>query len=362
MAAVEKEEDNKVLSEHLSTFKKIISSKLDPSKKVALFSHRCPDPDAIGSMMGMAWLLQNAFGVESTSFFDGQIAHPQNGAICNLLDPQLIPVQEYEPENYCLNILLDTVPANAGIGDKKVDFDIVVDHHKEIPNGTFKGLFINLRAGSCCATVLQLFDLSNRFFEHDVDHDRKVATAMIAGIVTDTENMLSDDTTSYEFEAFSRLFEFRDQLSLKDIVSFKRPKFWIDTKAAAVASAKIDSEGLAVVGLGIIPEKQRDLIADMADDMIKWMSVETAIVFAIVQGDRIEGSVRSDNASVSVSDFCKRLAGSHGQGGGKQGKGAYKYDLAGAGIDADEPEEIKTKLWEVIKEKEWHRITRLAKK
>jgi hypothetical protein len=108
---------------------------------------------------------------------------------------------------------------------------------------------------------------------------------------------MSDDSTELEFKAFSELFQYRNSEFLKQIVFFKRPKFWIDKKAEGCSEAKINDEGYAVVGLGLIPEKQRDLIADMAEEMVSWASVETAIAFGVVGGDRIEASVRSLNPS-----------------------------------------------------------------
>lgn len=333
--------------------------------KVAIFTHRCPDPDAIGSMMGLQWLLLKSFGLESDLFYDGEVSHPQNGIMVNLLDPGLKRVSEaYKQENYIARILVDTIPDNAGIASYQIQFDIVVDHHRELPQN-FGGVIIHRKCGSCSSIIYDMmkhFIKSEDWLSDDVDGDMKVATALIAGIVTDTEYMMSDDSTELEFKAFSELFEYRISSFLKQIVFFKRPKFWIDKKAEGCADAKVNDEGYAVVGLGLIPEKQRDLIADMAEEMVSWASVETAIAFAVVGGERIEGSVRSLNPSLTVSDFCKKLGGKCGSGGGKHGKGAYRLPLAGFSIDADEEEEDVEEAWESIKKRETKRIMRCVRK
>jgi len=144
-------------------------------------------------------------------------------------------------------------------------------------------------------------------------------------------------------------------------VFFKRRKFWIDKKAAACSEAEIDEEGYAIVGLGLIPTAERDLIADMAEEMVSWATVQTAIAFGVVGGDKIEASVRSLNASLSVSNFCKKLGGRHGSGGGKHGKGAYQLPLAGFSIDDDEDVEDAQEAWSAIKKKESKRIGRIIK-
>jgi len=178
--------------------------------KAAIFTHRCPDPDAIGSMMGMQWLLEKSYGIESDLFYSGEVSHPQNVAMVNLLDPNLRRVDEYaqihKESPYSIHILCDTVPVNAGLCDE-VTFDIVVDHHRENPSASFQGLWINLKAGSCSATVYDLIEKTGLKFDPDNDIDSKLATALMVGISTDTENLMADDATEYEFKAWSGLFE-----------------------------------------------------------------------------------------------------------------------------------------------------------
>jgi hypothetical protein len=72
----------------------------------------------------------------------------------------------------------------------------------------------------------------------------------------------------------------------------------------------------------------------------------------------MEGSVRTKASSVSVPALCQDLAGKYGKGGGKLGKGAYRYDLAGAAVDEDEDEDIKKKAWDLFMQKETRRVFR----
>jgi nanoRNase/pAp phosphatase (c-di-AMP/oligoRNAs hydrolase) len=340
----------------------VLKDKIQPGAKVAIFTHPCPDPDALGSMMGMTWLLRKAYEAEVDCYYDGNISHPQNKTMVNLLDPEVRPLTDYKKE-HVLRILVDTIPSYAALGGNEVDFDIVIDHHKEVPNGGFKGIFLNAKAGSCCGTVFRLIQHYDQLrFEDGNDRDSKVATAMMVGIATDTENMLSDDTTEYEFDAYWKLFDFRNADALKKIINYKRPKQWIDAKAAAAHNAVVDHDGIGVVGIGFLNGNQRDLIADVADEMSSWATVETAIAFAVVDGDRIEGCVRSTNATVSVPSVCKELGGKCGQGGGKLGKGAYRYSLGGSSVEDEDDDEIKQKMWAFVNDKETKRIFRVLKK
>lgn len=334
----------------LDRFREIVKG---GQKRVAIFTHPYPDPDAIGSMMGLKWLFSK-FGIPSDLFYTGAISHPQNRSMVNLLDPELRGIEEFVSDNYSLRITVDCIPDNAGCPNGDCRFDVVVDHHKETPRD-FDGLYINLRAGSACATIYTMIE--HMGLELDEESDYRVATAMMVGITTDTEFLMSDDCSDYEFNAWSRLFPYRDPVLLKQIVNFERPKFWTEAKAVASSKATIE-DSVGVVGMGIIPGKHRDMIADMADEMVTWEDINTAVVFAVVDGNRIEGSVRTKASSVSVPALCQDLAGKFGKGGGKLGKGAYRYELAGASVDEDEDEDIKKKAWELFEEKETRRVFR----
>lgn len=346
---------------------KLILERKEQGLPAAIFSHKCPDPDAISSMMAMSWMLKKVYDLDSTMYYDGEVSHPQNGTMVNLLSPDLKKIDDYQDNSHCIHILVDTVPSYAGVGnrsDLRARFDVVIDHHRDMPNN-FHGILIHRKAGSCAAIVFDIMETlvpKEKWLDDEIDLDTKLATAMIAGIMTDTHFMLADDCTEMERHAFNQLFEYRNSNYLNQIVFFKRRKFWVDRKAHAISEAEIDEEGYAVVGLGLIPEKERDLIADMAEEMVSWASVETAVAFGVVGGDRIEGSVRSLNASLSVSDFCKKLGGQHGSGGGKQGKGAYQLPLAGFSIDDDEDEQDAQEAWESIKKREAKRISRIVNK
>lgn len=348
MTSEQDSSDSKVFQ----AFREVVSS----ANRAAIFTHAYPDPDAIGSMMGLKWLLAKA-GVSSDLFYSGTISHPQNRSMVNLLDPDLLPLDSFVQGSYDINLAVDCIPENAGCpkGDG-FSFHLVVDHHKDSPKN-FGGVYVNLKAGSACATVYEII----RKFGLDFDeNDSRVATAMMIGITSDTEFLMSDDCSDYEFDAWRNLFPFRDPILLKQIVNFERPKFWTDSKAEAVAKAMVE-DSVGVVGMGIIPAKHRDMIADMADEMVTWEDVNTAVVFAIVDGSRMEGSVRTKASSVSVPALCQDLAGRHGTGGGKLGKGAYRYDLAGASIDEDEDDEIKKKAWELFESKETSRVFRIIR-
>lgn len=333
------------------------------SAKIAIFTHPSPDPDAIGSFMGLSWMFKKINeNVEVDCYYDGVISHPQNQRFVNLLDPDLKLLTDYVSDSYDLIIAVDTIPSHTSCPEG-VLFDLVIDHHKEQPDNKFKGFYLNLKTGSVCAVVYNLIKQGGFSFEEDNDIDSKVATSLLVGIVTDTEYQTSDDTTALDHKAYAELFEFRNSVALKQITKYKQPREWVEARAnvAQKAHDRI-KDGVLVHGIGLIKSNNRDLIAVVADEMLSWENVETAVVFAIVDGNRVEGSIRSTNAALAVPSICKELGGSQGYGGGKLGKGAYGFTLGSLSLDGENEESSKEKLWDFLNDRETKRIFRILKK
>lgn len=349
-------------SKSFAQFKEAIEAKLTPGGKVCVHTHPFPDPDAIASMMGIKWLLEKVYDTEVDMFASGEVSHPQNINMVNLLGPKLIPAEQCCPSEYVLRILIDVVPSNAGTAGKLVEFDIVIDHHVEQTNSEFDGLFINMHMGSCAATVYHLAKFYGESFEEDNDVDQIVATALVIGIATDTCYCQNDGTTEYDHDASKELFPYRDPEAIQKILKYKKNKFWVKAMAEAAQRA-VFKENVAIVGLGLLTAKQRDLIAVMADEMLTWDGVDTAIVFAIVDGDRIEGSVRTMNPAISAAKLCNELGTDRGGNGwGHSKKAAYKYNLGGMSIDSADDDNIQQKTWNLADEREVLRVERVIKK
>src|SRR5436305_10053248 len=75
---------------------------------VTFVSHVHPDPDSIGSMMGLAHLVEVCLGVPTRLTRDGLISRAENRAMVDLLDLDLIPVDEATPAEGEVFIMVDS--------------------------------------------------------------------------------------------------------------------------------------------------------------------------------------------------------------------------------------------------------------
>ena len=345
----------------LDCIKKALEGLTD-TNTIGIFTHRFPDPDAISSMMALKWVIQQLTGIKVIELlYEGKISHPQNQVLDNLLEPNLRNVDEIEDAVYTKNFLVDTIPDNAGVGKfKNIRFDLVIDHHKEPPK-IDTDHYCNLHAGSCAGTIYEIIKSYELEFDPDSEIDKRIVVGILVGIATDTDTLCSPDTTKIDVDAWAQLLEYRDPDILARILNYEKPKLWVEKKAEIFSQVK-PIEGLAIVGIGPIDNKHRDLIADIADDIRSWEEVNTAIVFALIDGSRIEGSVRSCNSSISVPNISRELGtGKGGTGGGKAGKGAYTYSLGGSSIDKHDSQEVAELTWALFDRKERERIFKIIK-
>jgi hypothetical protein len=63
-----------------------------------------------------------------------------------------------------------------------------------------------------------------------------------------------------------------------------------------------------------------------------------------------------------VPTICKELGGQQGEGGGKLGKGSFKYYLDNFKLTDDDDSELKNKMWEFLTYKEYKRILKIIRK
>ena len=323
------------------------SLSLPAGSKVAIVTHDTPDPDAIGAAMCIQWILRKRFQAEPTIFYKGSVSHPQNKTAVNLLaiDLQRLIDGALPDDDYVLKIVVDATPGTWDrTGECRIDFDAYFDHHPkaDVPRG-WKGHADYRHAGSSCAIMWAIMQELGLEFDPDNEDDQIIATAMVVGVRTDTEELSTDDTTEYDLRAIAGLHPFAIQKVLRQIIRYPIPKHWYDLRDAAKEAAREETNVL-VTGLGYLTQESRDALAWVADDLARRDGVDTCVAFGIID-DRIVGVVRCSNPSVGLNEFVSRVFG-ESTGGGKRGKAAASAPLGS--FFGNYTDGTKEKLWEAV--------------
>jgi nanoRNase/pAp phosphatase (c-di-AMP/oligoRNAs hydrolase) len=302
------------MSKHSEEFTKFINYlKENEISDVNICMHSSPDPDAVGSALGVEFLLR-PHGIKSRILYNGEISHPQNKTIVNVLN---ITLEKISVEETGVNICVDCTPENSCAKDAK----LVIDHHKVTSKSDFQ--IIQPTYGACSSIVWKLIK------ELDVEtppDDVNIYTALLLGIRTDTNDLISDYMSKDDFIAYQELLDISDKESLQKVMNYPYPRYLYEKRLELHKEGNnYESNAVFVGGVGFLPASQRDSIAILAEEYARMESVQTAVIFAITDKKFLEVSVRSSNISLDVKQLCKDLFGEYG--GGSSFKGGAKIPL-----------------------------------
>src|SRR5438128_6451626 len=148
---------------------------------VTFVSHVYPDPDSLGSMLGLAHLVETCLGKPTRLTRDGLISRAENRAMVQLLDVDLQPVEGLELDEGEVLVMVDSQP-NTGRHSLDADAPLraVIDHH-DTP-GDLEGVpYVDVRRGlgATCSVV------TSYLMEQEIPIPVRVATALLYGIETE---------------------------------------------------------------------------------------------------------------------------------------------------------------------------------
>ena len=332
-------------------------SSLKASKdRVAIFTHDSPDPDAMGAAVAIQWILMKKFKIQSQIFYSGDISHPQNKTMVNILDLHLHNIEEYKEKDFQKRIAVDCTEKNCSCSE---NIDIVLDHHRDISDAPISQI---VPVGAVCTLVWELITKLGLKFDEELDQD--VATAIFVGIRVDTLELISENTTDRDFEAFKNLSHDLNRKKLASIIDYSLPSYFFDLEKEL---NKVDQEdncinqkidGSCFVGtIGVTTPNRRDAIPMLVDKTVRMEGIETSIIFGIV-GDRLVASIRSHNTSLDVNSFSKTVFGKDFSGG-KLGSAGASVPLGILSFN-DSPEDVKSIIWEAIKAKLFYKVIHVA--
>ena len=310
-------------------------AKITKTKKIAIWMHATPDPDAIGSALGLAWLIKKETGAIADIFHEGVISHPENRSLMNVLNLSfkggLTEYENNDKDPYAMTFCVDTTERNLGIGEKQVHADGVIDHHREKLYESEYSFAYNRQVGACATLIYDLIDAS----PHNLAIDDEVqATALLFGIITDTQNLLSDNLTDSDIRAFMYFRERANSQKIAEIKSYPIPSYFFDYEATASdEDNKVEVNGALISFIGSINEQRRDVIAYLSERLLRKEGIDTTVIVAVV-GTELQASIRSRKVSLDVNEFAKKVFGME-YAGGKRGIGGAKVPMGYFSIGED---------------------------
>ena len=274
---------------------------------VYIQTHNFPDPDAIASAFGLSKLLKH-YDIKSSICYKGKIERFSTNGFVNKLGIELIDLDSIN--GMCENdeiILVDSQKGNSNIVDSPGNEIICIDHHPSFENcntNDYRYADIRPEYGACATIIAQYY------LENDIQMDRRVATALIFGIKSDTMG-LSRGVSQADIDVYQQLYGMCDMELISSLEHCSLKFEDLKAYANAINSIKIyDNISFANTGYNC-PEA---LIASISDFMLDLVEIDFSVVYSI-RDDGIKLSVRSIgeiNAGIVTNDALSDIGGGGG--------------------------------------------------
>ena len=309
---------------------------------IALRGH--PDPDGIASAIAQAHLAQR-FGVAQTTVgYCHELSHRENRALVKLLGLELRKIKSVKEVGRVDFIgLVDAHEVDPDLSDAG-DCEIltIVDHHRALspPRARFVDLRVDVGA---TATIFVEYLQELTVLDPDVEEDRRIATALMHGLATDTDDFML--ARAADFRAAGQIVEVCDRDLLQDLSRRLIAPTAMDIIARALQGLVV-RRNFAMAGVGFVSEAERDTIAQAADFLVRREDIDTSVVSGVVGEKYIEGSLRTHSPSVDPAAWLEQAFGSDEKGrpygGGRRDKGGFRIPIGFLGRVTD-----RGQLWQL---------------
>jgi len=272
--------------------------------EVFLQPHNVPDPDAIAASFGLQQLLRH-FGVETVIVYEDEIEKANSVSMLRAFGIEMRLASEVHTlgeEDWA--VLVDVQKENANVTDLDTDEVACIDHHQY--NGPKGYRFEDVRpeVGSCSAIIAEYYK------EAGVEPQQNAATAMVYGILMDTDN-LTRGVSALDIDMFYWLYKHIDISRINELKANQISTQDLQDYAQAF-------EGVEVYGeIGFLRlENANDSLLGAASDIVVTIAGVNVVVSYSIRDAGIKYSIRSVTDAVNAGTLVRHIVDGHGIGGG----------------------------------------------
>ena len=272
--------------------------------EVFIQPHNVPDPDAIAACAGMQFLLASK-GVETVIVYDREIEKADSARMLELFGIEMRLAKDVATlgeEDWAL--LVDGQKGGGNLTDLATDEVACIDHHEYRAGQGYRFEDVRPTVGACSSIVAEYF------FENDMEPPRKLATALVFGIMKDTE-ALTRGLSDLDVEMFYRLYRHADPSLIKVLNGAQLTKADLYLYSDAFRSVEV-YDGIGFMRLDAPDDS---LLASAGDIVLSLDTVDVVIAYSVRPGG-VKLSVRSETGSVKANALVRFILEGRGFGGG----------------------------------------------
>jgi nanoRNase/pAp phosphatase (c-di-AMP/oligoRNAs hydrolase) len=268
-----------------------------------------PDPDALASAVALRKLVNTLGNIQCSITSGGAIGRAENRAMAKYLGLNLRPVEQVDFQSFDLIAMLDTQPHTGNnCLPKKIEPDIVIDHHPCRDN-TRLCWFTDIRSRYGATSTI----LAEYLFVAHIKPDAQIATALLYGIRSDTQD-LGRDAIQADINALIRLYPKANKRILSQIQRGLVQRGYYRLLSLALENARVFGK-VVISNLGTMDNP--DMIGEMADLLLRDEQIDWSFCYGICR-DKIQLSIRTDAETPSASRVIRRMVSHLGTGGGHE--------------------------------------------
>ena len=249
---------------------------LSQRQRLLVLTHNNPDPDSLGSAIGLQQFARLAGCKESAFGLSGKILRAENQEMVRQLGIEMVPLADLDFGQFDCVALVDTQP---GFGHTIVPdgckLEVVIDHHFDCDQDHVAGVaFCDVRCDVGATSSL----VANYFQNAGFTPSCEVATALTYGIKTDTAD-LSRNVSDADLAAYDFLFPLVDREKLVAITRPRLPAAYFQTLKEALRRVRI-FEHAALCSLGNI--HSAEIVAEVADLLLRMEGIQEVFCGGLV--------------------------------------------------------------------------------
>lgn len=276
-------------------------------KRAVILCYGDPDPDAIGAALAVAALWRSV-GAEPVIRYGGEVQRYQNKLLLSWLASDIERIGSDELAQAEVVSVVDAQPGFWREDPPRVD--AVIDHHPARPDT--QAAYCDLRPGYGATCTM----LCEYLIAAEQPVDRKLATALLYGLVTDTDD-LQRNAGAADLRAYDWLLPRADRHFIQRLKKSQVPMAMLDYIAWGIGH-RVTYRDMILVHFGVVPTS--DLLVQVADLLLLTCGIAWVVVAGIRrrrdEGDRLVVIFRGDGHEVDVGRRATKAFAKLGSAGG----------------------------------------------
>jgi nanoRNase/pAp phosphatase (c-di-AMP/oligoRNAs hydrolase) len=272
--------------------------------EVFLQPHNVPDPDAIASCGGLRFLLAQR-GVQSAIVYDREMEKLDSVMMLQVFDIEMKLASQAATlgaEDWA--VLVDGQKNAGNLTDLPTQEVAVIDHHEFRGDQDCRYVDVRPEVGACSSIIAEYF------FESGIEPPRKLATALLFGIMKDTDG-LTRGVADLDIDMFYKLYRHADMSLIKRLSGSQITMRDLASYARAFDSVEVYGN----IGFMRLDCPDDSLLGAASDIVLSLDTVEIVLAYS-VRPAGIKFSARSENARVKANGLVRFVLEGVGFGGG----------------------------------------------